>query len=71
MSQLGMQLPGAQRTRRATVDEFTALMFAVVVILIGAIAVVYLFGATKVAPGSGPLDAVKMQNPDSVTLPRN
>ena len=69
MSQLGMQLPGAQRTRRATVDEFTALMFAAVVILLGALAVVYLVGATAVAPGNGPADILKFQDPDRVTLP--
>lgn len=69
MSQLGMQLPGAQRARRATVDEFTALMFAAVAVMLGALAVVYLVGATSVAPGDGPLDAFKLQNPDRVTLP--
>jgi hypothetical protein len=71
MSQMGMQLPGAQRARRATVDEFTGLLFAAVVVLLGALVVVYMVGATAVAPGDGPLDVVKMQEPGSVTLPRN
>jgi len=68
MSQMGMQLPGAQRARRSTPDVFTGLLFLAVVLLIAALVVVF-FQAQALAPEEGPLGVLKLQDPDRVQLP--
>jgi hypothetical protein len=68
MSQMGMQLPGAQRSRRALPDVYTGLLLVVIVLLIAALVVVY-FQAQTLAPEEGPLGVLKLQDPDRVQLP--
>ncbi len=69
MSQLGMQMPGAQRSRRATPNVYTGLLLAAVTALAVATVIVFL-QAQKVAPGEGMLDVLKLQEPERVSLPR-
>ena len=68
MSQLGMQLPGAQRARRAAPDVYTGLLMLAVVLLVVALVAVF-FRAQSLAPEEGPLGVFKLQDPDRVTLP--
>jgi hypothetical protein len=63
-----MQMPGAKRARRATPNVYTGLLLAAVAIMAGALVVVFL-QASKVAPGSGLLDVLKLQDSDRVVLP--
>ena len=68
MSQLGMQLPGAQRARRAAPDVYTGLLLLVVVLLLIALVAVFL-RAQVLAPEEGPLGVLKLQDPERVQLP--
>jgi len=70
MSQLGMQMPGAKRSRRATPNVYTGLLLGAVAIMAGALVVVFI-QAQKVAPGEGLLDVFKLQDPERVVLPGN
>lgn len=54
MSQLGMQMPGAQRARKARMNVYTTLLLAAVLVLVAANAIVYL-NASKVAPADAGL----------------
>ena len=67
MSQYGMQMPGAQRPRRANPNVYTGMMLCAVLALAAAVVVVGM-AAIKVAPEAGPLGALKMQDPNKVTL---
>lgn len=53
MSQLGMQLPGSQPTRQATVNVYTALLLVAVLALGAAVGVAWINGA-QVAPDGQP-----------------
>lgn len=53
MSQLGMQLPGSQTRRSASVNVYTALLLVAVLCLGAATGVVFVNGA-KVAPDGQP-----------------
>ncbi len=58
MSQFGMQMPGAQRARKARMNVYTAIMFCAVLALLTANAIAYLNGsiiAPKDAGAMGPL----------------
>lgn len=62
MSQLGMQLPGAQARRGASMNVYTGLMFVAVVCLIAAIVVVFRAG-TMLAPEGQPWKVHPAQQP--------
>lgn len=70
MSQLGMQLPGSQRTRKAQPNVYTGLLLFAVVALIFAVALTFL-NLRAVAPGDGAMDAFKFQDPDKIVLPQD
>ncbi len=53
MSQLGMQLPGSQARRQATLNVYTGLLLVSVLALGAAVGVAFVNGA-KVAPNGQP-----------------
>jgi hypothetical protein len=59
MSQFGMQMPGAQRSRGPAMNAYTGLLFVACLCLLAAITFAVLAGM-KVGPGGGPLGALKM-----------
>ena len=59
MSQLGMQMPGAQRTRGPSMNTYTGLLLVAVVCLGAAVGFAVLAGM-KVGPGGGAMAAVKI-----------
>ena len=67
MSQLGMQMPGARRTRKATPNIYTALAFISVACLAAAV-VFTAMAAMKVAPESGIMGALKVQEAGNIKL---
>ena len=69
MSQLGMQMPGAQRTRTASMNVYTGLMLAAVVSLLAAVGLVF-YAGMQVGPGEGPMAALKLHPPGQVQLRR-
>lgn len=66
MSQMGMQLPGAQRKRAPSINVYTGLAMCAVASLAAAVVLVYL-AAVKVGPDAGPLGALKL-HPQGQTL---
>ncbi len=67
MSQLGMNLPGSQRNRGASMNIYTGLLFLAVVCLGAATAMVWMAGMS-LAPEEGPLGAFKVHDADSSSL---
>jgi hypothetical protein len=59
MSQFGMQMPGAQRTRGPAMNSYTGMMLIAVVCLGAAIGFA-VYAGMKVGPGSGPMAALKL-----------
>lgn len=70
MSQLGMQLPGSQRGRKAQPNVYTGLLLFAVIALVFAVVLTFM-NLRSVAPGEGPLDVLKFQDPDRITLSDN
>ena len=70
MSQLGMQLPGSQRARKAQPNVYTGLLLFATVALLFAVVLTFM-NLQKVAPGEGAMDAFKFQESGSVSLPRD
>lgn len=68
MSQLGMNLPGSQRTRGASMNIYTGLLFLAVVSLGAATAIVWMAGMS-LGPEEGPLGAFKVQDESNIKLP--
>ena len=68
MSQLGMQMPGAQRSRRPSMNIYTGVLFFTVVALAAALAMVYM-NARQIAPGDDPLAPLKVHEEGRITLP--
>ncbi|MCA9294424.1 MAG: hypothetical protein KDA20_11485 [Phycisphaerales bacterium] len=69
MSQLGMQLPGSQRGRKAQPNAYTALMLGATVVL--AVAVVLVGrSAAKVAPGGDVMKVLNVQDAKKIDLGR-
>lgn len=70
MSQMGMQMPGAQRGRKAALNVYTGMSFVAMVALL--VATIFVFGAaTTVAPEEGLMAPLKLHEPgrDIRTLP--
>lgn len=59
MSQMGMQLPGAQRKRSPSINVYTGLMMCAVVAL-GAATFVMFRSASLVGPDEGVMGALKI-----------
>ncbi len=59
MSQMGMQLPGAQRKRSPAINVYTGLMMCAVVALAAATFVMFR-AATAVGPDEGIMGALKI-----------
>jgi len=70
MSQLGMQLPGSQRARKAQPNVYTGLLLFATVALLFAVVLTFL-NLGKVAPEEGAMGAFKFQDADNVQLPGN
>lgn len=68
MSQIGMNLPGSQRKRGASMNIYTGLLFLAVVSLGAATAMVWMAGIS-LAPEEGPIGAFKVQDESSIQLP--
>lgn len=67
MAEIGMQMPGAQRRRSATLNVYAGLLLAAVTCLGAAVGVVYWQGA-KIGP-EGPLGPMQMhENPQRLQL---
>ncbi len=67
MSQLGMQMPGAQRSRKAQPNAYTAMMLGACVVL--AVAVVLVGrSAVMVAPGGEMAKVLNLQDPKRIDL---
>ncbi len=59
MSQIGMQMPGRQRTKAPTINAYTGLMLCAVACL-GVALVLVGQAAMTVGPEGGPMDAIKL-----------
>jgi hypothetical protein len=59
MSQMGMQLPGAQRKRAPAINVYTGLMFCAVVALAAAVALMFRASAS-IGPDEGLMGALKI-----------
>lgn len=59
MSQLGMQMPGAQRTRSAGPNVYSGLLLGAVVCLMVAVGFLF-YAGTMVGPGGGMMAALKI-----------
>lgn len=70
MSQLGMQMPGAQRTRPASLNVYTGLLLCAVACLAAATFLVYR-AATVVGPDEGALGAFKLHPEGRLALPQD
>lgn len=66
MSQYGMQMPGARKSRGASMNAYTGLLLAVVVCL-GAAVGFAVYAGMKVGPGGGLMAALKL-HPESGRL---
>lgn len=60
MSQMGMQMPGAQRSRKPALNIYTGLSLVAMLTVLVATIFVYR-AASLVAPESGPMGALKLQ----------
>jgi hypothetical protein len=67
MSQLGMQMPGSQRTRKPTPNAYTAMMLGATVVLAAAVGLVAM-KAAKVAPGGSITKVLNVQDPKKIDL---
>ena len=67
MSQLGMNLPGSQRRRGASMNIYTGLLFLAVVCLAAAVVMVWIAGI-ELAPEEGPLGAFKVQDSNRIVI---
>lgn len=67
MSQFGMQMPGAQRARGASMNIYTGLMLAAVVSLLAAVGFV-VYAGMQIGPGEGPMAALKLHPEGRVQL---
>jgi len=68
MSQLGMNLPGSQRSARPSMNIYTGLLFLAVAALAAAVALVWTAGI-QLAPEKGPVGAFKVQDAQRIALP--
>lgn len=67
MSQLGMNLPGSQRKRGASMNIYTGLLFLAVVCLLTATIMVWVAGM-QLAPAEGPLGVFELQDVNRIQL---
>lgn len=63
MSQMGMNMPGSQRSRRATMNVYTGLMATAVVCLLAAVVLVAMNGAL-IGPGGNWMGAFQIHSKD-------
>lgn len=71
MSQMGMQLPGAQRKRSPAINVYTGMMVCAVAALAAATVLMYL-AATKIGPDEGAMGALKIHpKTGALRLPSN
>lgn len=68
MSQMGMQLPGAQRKRSPSINVYTGMMLCAVAALAAATALMFL-AASRIGPDEGPMGALKVHPKGSLKLP--
>lgn len=69
MSQFGMQMPGASMaSRKASMNVYTGLMFAAVVCLAAAVALMWQ-AATRVSPKTGAMAPFSFQDQSRIDLP--
>jgi hypothetical protein len=62
MSQMGMQMPGAQRGRKASLNIYTGLSFVAMLALL--VATIFVFQAAyTVAPEGGAMGVLKLHKP--------
>lgn len=62
MSQMGMQMPGAQRGRKASLNIYTGMSFVAMLALL--VATIFVFrAASTVAPEDGPMGVLKLHEP--------
>ncbi len=62
MSQMGMQMPGAQRGRKASLNIYTGMSFVAMVALL--VATIFVFRAAHtVAPEEGAMGVLKLHEP--------
>lgn len=69
MSQFGMQMPGAQRARRPSMNAYTGILLCAVACLAAAVVMVYLNGS-KIGPQGDPLGAIKVHPSGPIKLSR-
>jgi hypothetical protein len=69
VSQFGMQMPGAQRARGASMNIYTGLMLAAVACLLTAVGFVF-YAGMQVGPGGGPMAALKVHQQGRIDLGR-
>lgn len=67
MSQLGMQMPGSQRRRRASPNVYAGLLLGAVVCLAAAVGFM-VYAGMKVGPGGDIMGAFKLHPPGQVRL---
>lgn len=67
MSQIGMNLPGSQRKRVASMNIYTGLLFLAVVSLTGAVILVMRAGM-ELAPEKGLVGVFKVQDAKRIQL---
>lgn len=69
MSQFGMQMPGAQRSRRAGLNIYTGMLACAVLFLAAAVAIVWIQGS-KIAPAdAGPVAPLSVHEEGRVRIP--
>lgn len=62
MSQMGMQMPGAQRGRKASLNIYTGMSFVAMIALL--VATIFVFRAAHtVAPEEGAMGVLKLHDP--------
>ena len=70
MSQMGMQMPGAQRARKASLNVYTGMSLVAMIALL--VATVFVFNAAStVAPKEGPMGALKLHEPGKMITNNN
>lgn len=67
MSQIGMNLPGSQQKRGASMNIYTGLLFLSVVCLGAAVSILWVAGMT-LSPDAGAMGAFKVQDAQSIQL---
>ncbi|MFG0293049.1 MAG: hypothetical protein ACIAQF_00840 [Phycisphaerales bacterium JB065] len=62
MSQMGMQMPGAQRARKASLNVYTGMSLVAMIALL--VATIFVFNAARtVAPSADALGVLKLHEP--------